>query len=174
MAMSDKQTDKVETAEDKKSQRQREIERIRKTRIAPGIPSRSLDYPARDGYARRIVCDRHGRLEKFERGGWSYVVADTLDEKNPAVLKASTREGVDSRVSQVVGAHKDGKPMVGYLMEIPEELYEEDQADKMDKVDALEAGLRQGISPDGSTRPNQDGMRIGSAGIKIEQKGRRA
>jgi hypothetical protein len=158
------------TEESKKSQRQMEVERIRKMRVPAGIPSRNLDYPARDGYKRRVVCDRQGRLERFEKAGWSYVTTDELEEKNPGTLKAGTREGIDSRVSQVVGSHKDGKPMTGYLMELPIELYEEDQAAKMESVDALEAGLRQGVSADGSVRPGQDGMRVGSAGIKIDRK----
>ena len=163
----------VEEKVEKKSQRQLEVERIRRARVAPGTASLNLDFPAREGYKRRVVCDRQGRLDNFEKWGWSYVTQDQLEEKNTGSLKASTREGIDSRVSQVVGSHKDGRPMTGYLMEIPEEIYDEDQAAKMEKIDALESGLRQGASADGSTRPGQDGRRVGSAGIKIEQKGRR-
>jgi hypothetical protein len=156
-----------------KSERQLEIERIRKMRVPPGIPARSLDYPGREGYARRVVCDRHGRVDKFLAGGWSFVQQDALEENPTGVLKASTREGVDSRVSQVVGSHKDNTPMTGYLMEIPVELYDEDQALKMGHIDALEAGLRQGADTDGSVGPGRDGRYVPSTGIKIEQKGRR-
>jgi hypothetical protein len=164
--------DKVEQKEEKKSQRQLEIERIRKTRVAPGKASLNLDFPAREGYKRRVVCDRQGRLDRFVKAGWAYVTTDQLGEPHTGSLKATTREGIDSRVSQVVGSHKDGRPMTGYLMELPEDIYDEDQVAKMEKVDTLESGLKQGMSADGSTRPGQDGMRIGSAGIKIEQKGR--
>jgi len=155
-----------------KSQRQQEIERIRKNRVPPGIPSKSLDYPGREGYARRIVCDRHGRLDKFLAGGWSFVQQDALEESPLGTLKVTTREGLDSRVSQVVGSHKDNRPMTGYLMEIPEELYDEDQAVKMEHVDNLEAGLRQGADADGSTGPGKDGRYVPSTGIKIDQRGR--
>ena len=175
--MSNKTLDvKAVEAEEKKeakSERQQEIERIRKMRVPPGIPSRSLDYPAREGYARRVVCDRHGRVEKFLAGGWSYVQQDALEENPTGVLKAATREGVDSRVSQVVGSHKDNKPMTGYLMEIPVELYDEDQATKMEHIDNLESGLRQGADTDGAAGPGKDGRYVPSTGIKIEQKGRR-
>lgn len=173
--ITDLSEDKAEKKEEvqAKSQRQLEIERLRKTRVPPGIPSKNLEYPTRPGYARRVVCDRHGRLEKFERGGWSFVTQDNLEELNTGTLKAGTREGTDSRVCQIVGSHKDGSPMKGYLMEIPEELYNEDQAEKMAHVDALEGGLRQGVDSDGSGRPGQDGRYIPSTGIKIEQKGRR-
>ena len=169
----DIQKDGEKKEESKKSQRQLEIERLRKIRVAPGIPSRNLDYPVKEGYVRRVVCDRHGRLDKFEKGGWSYVSTDELEEKNPGTLKASTREGVDSRVSQVVGSHKDGKPMHGFLMELPVELYDEDQEEKMEQVDALEAGLQQGKDTDGSGGPGKDGRYIPSTGIKIGQKRQR-
>jgi hypothetical protein len=112
-------------------------------------------------------------VDKFLAGGWSFVQQDALEENPTGVLKASTREGVDSRVSQVVGSHKDNTPMTGYLMEIPVELYDEDQALKMGHIDALEAGLRQGADTDGSVGPGRDGRYVPSTGIKIEQKGRR-
>lgn len=161
-----------EKKEEVKSQRQLEIERIRKNRVPPGIPSMNLDYPVREGYTRRVVCDRHGRLDKFLAGGWSFVQQDALEEKASGALKVTTREGLDSRVSQVVGSHKDNRPMTGYLMEIPEELYEEDQAAKMEHIDDLEASLRQGTDADGGASPGKDGRYVPSTGIKIDQRGR--
>ena len=179
MTTTTKTDDSKAEVKEEKSQRQLEIERLRRTRVAPGIASRNLEYPSREGYVRRVVCDRHGRLEKFTRGGWAYVTEDQLEEKNPGTLKASTREGVDSRVSQVVGTHKNLTPMTGYLMEIPEELYQEDQDEKMDRLDALEGSLRAGADADGSGKagtpqnPGHDGRYVGRQGIKIQQKGRR-
>lgn len=160
-------------SKEEKSQRQLEIEELRKTRVPPGIPAKNLEYSSRPGYARRVVCDRHGRLERFVRGGWSFVEKDNLEEQNPGLLKAGTREGGDSRVSQVVGTHKDNSPMIGYLMEIPEELYDEDQAVKMEQVDALESGLKTGKSADGGEGPGRDGRYVPSTGIKIDQRSRR-
>jgi len=172
-SMTDKDKKYPEAKEEAKSQRQLEIERLRKTRVPPGIPSLNLDFPSRDGYVRRMVADRPGRLDKFLRGSWSFVERDKLEEPNPGSLKAGTREGVDSRVSQVIGVHKDNSPMIGYLMEIPEALYQEDQALKGDKTDELEATLRQGADADGSNRPGQDGRYVPShTPIKIEQRGR--
>lgn len=156
-----------------KSQRQLEIEQLRKNRVPAGIPSKNLEFPAREGYVRRVVADHPGRLDKFYNGGWRFVNEDSLDEQNPGKLKASTREGVDSRVSQVIGTKKDNTPMTGYLMEIPEELYNEDQAAKMESLDALEAGLRAGRDAEGGA-PGRDGRYVPQhTGIKIEQKGGR-
>lgn len=164
-------------ADDVKSQRQQEVERRRKLRVAPGVASRNLDYPAKEGWVRRVVCDRHGRLDKFVNGGWSFVSKDDEGSENPeGILKAGTREGLDSRVSQVVGTHKDNTPMHGYLMEIPEELYDEDQAVKMERIDALEGTLRAGMDADGSNpagtkdRPGPDGRYVGNQGIKMQPK----
>lgn len=167
--------EKKATAEEKetpkKSQRQLEIEELRKNRVPAGIPGMNLDFPTREGYVRRVVKDIPGRLEKFLKGGWRFVKKDDLgtEDKNvTGLLKASTREGLDSRVSQVIGTNKDRSPATGYLMEIPEELYQEDQSAKMEKVNELEAGLRRGHDADGQA---SDGRYIPSQGIKIEQKG---
>lgn len=156
--------------EEGKSQRQKDLEQLRKTRIPPGVATPSAAYPSRPGYKRRVVADRPGRLEKFLRGSWTFVSEDDLDEQNPGRLKAGMREGQDSRVSQVIGSNRDNSPLVGYLMEIPEELYDEDQAVKMERVDELEGALRQGMDADGSSRPGEDGRYVPShTPIKIKK-----
>jgi hypothetical protein len=43
---------------------------------------------------------------------------------------ASQIAGVGTVVSRVVGQHEDGRPMKAYLMEIDQELYDQDQAEK--------------------------------------------
>lgn len=163
-----------------KSQRQLEIEELRKQRIPAGVPTPNLDYPQREGYVRRVICDRHGRLEKMHRGGWRFVTENNLGGEHLGSLKAGTREGVDSRVSQVVGSHKDGKPMTGFLMEIPTELYDEDQMAKAEHLDDLEGTLTAGQDAGGGPKrgsspqsPGEDGEYVGRQGIKIQQKGRR-
>lgn len=168
--MSESAKEKAASKEEK-SQRQLEIEALRETRIPAGIPTLNLDYPVKEGYIRRIVCDRPGRLEKFYKGGWRFVTRDQLDKLNVSLLKPQTKEGQDSRISQVVGTHRDNRPMLGYLMEIPTELYDEDQALKMETVDGLEATLRAGMDADGSNQPGSDGRYVGRQGIKFQQKG---
>ena len=152
--MSDKIIDREDEEIPRVSEREKArlalIAKKRKGRIPPGVQSANLDYPRRRGFERRVVCDRPGRLEKFEQGGWDFVSLDDLGGDNPADKKVAAKEGVDSRVSQVVGTHKDGSAMTGYLMEIPTELYDEDQAAKMERVDNLEAGFRKGLDADGS------------------------
>jgi len=151
-----------------KSKRQARLEEKRKRRVSPGIPSKRLDYPARPGFVRRVVVDRPGRLEKFERGGWEYVHEQDLSSGDYPNEQVTTREGIDSRVSQVVGQHRSGEPQHGYLMEIEQELYDEDQAEKQAKIDRLEAGLRAGQVDGGSSA--EDGGYVKQ--IKIDQRGR--
>lgn len=163
------------TLEDKKdlqeSERLRQVRELRKTRVPVGVPTLNLDYPTRDGYCRRVVCDRHGRLDKFIKAGWRFVGEDELESKPGSALKINTRETIDGSVGQVVGTHKDNTQMMGYLMEIPEELYDEDQAAKMEQLDALEAGLRAGR---GLAGDEAEGLGpVKKMPIKIQQKGRR-
>lgn len=156
---------------DRDRERQARIAKIREDRIPPGVQSLSLDYPKREGWTRRIVCDREGRLQKFERGGWSFVHVDDLEGENPADRKVSSVEGTDSRVSQVVGTHKGGAPMIGYLMEIPTEIYDEDQALKMDSVSRREKGYMAGLDEHGR---REDGQYVPkNPGIKITHGQRR-
>lgn len=155
---------------DRDRDREARIAKIRENRIPPGIPSLSLNYPQREGWTRRVVCDREGRLQKFEKGGWAYVHIDDLEGENPAEKKVSSVEGIDSRVSQVVGTHKDGRPMKGYLMEIPTEIYDEDQAIKMENLDRLERGFMAGLDERGQ---HPDGQYIPKTGIKVTRGQRR-
>jgi hypothetical protein len=160
---------KVEVVE-KKSQRQLEIEELRRVRVPAGTPRSNLNFKAREGYKRRVVMDKPGRLQEFYERGWRFVKADdiTIEDKNvEGLLKASTRQGIDGTASQVIGSHKGGTPAIGYLMELPDELYEEDQQHKAVKVDALEDSLRQGMDADGGG--SGDGRYVPKhTGIKIE------
>jgi hypothetical protein len=138
----------------------------RKERIPLGIPRKKLDFPSRPGFVRRVIVDRPGRLEDAERAGYQFVTEATLHgDASPKDL--TERESVDSRITRVVGTHEDGRPMYGYLMEIPEELYKEDQRTKQAVIDKMEAAMRRGQDDQGG--PGQDGRYIPRVGIKIER-----
>lgn len=173
MAKIEGQTDPTKALEpsdnvQQKSKRQMRLEEKRKRRVPPGIPSKKLDYPSRPGYVRRVVVDHPGRLDQFEKGGWEFVSQDRLAATDEPDENVTTREGVDSRVSRVVGQHRDGSPMTGYLMEIEEELYQEDQKQKAKRIDELESGLRAGRLEGGSS--TDDGGYVKQ--VKIGQGGR--
>ena len=81
----------------------------------------------------RVINDQDERLQQAQEAGYEFVVSDTpLGDKRVA-------EGgkVDSRVSKPVG-----NGVRGFLMRIPKDFYEEDQNDKMRKVEELEQALK--------------------------------
>jgi len=134
----------------------------RKKRIPLGIPRKKLDFPVREGYVRRIINDVPGRLENAQNAGYEFVTDPSL--KGSGDVKMA--EGQDSRVTRVVGSSGDNKPVLGYLMEIPEEWYNEDQEEKMNKIDKMEDGMRQGIDDQGHPG-DKEGRYIPSTGISI-------
>lgn len=86
-----------------------------------------LTIPQRAGFIRRLVNDSPGRISQFLAAGWTIVVGDTSE----------THDGhstVESQMGSQVrrGINKSGRGTVreAVLMEIPEEYYHEDQAEK--------------------------------------------
>ena len=80
------------------------------------------DYPPRPGYHRRWVSDLPGRVDRALGAGWSNV-------KDP-----KTKQPVKRVVDKSLGE----KGRLGFLMEIPQELYEEDQKVKSDSLDEVD------------------------------------
>lgn len=142
----------------------------RKKRVPLGMTRLKLQFPNRRGFVRRIINEIPGRLEAALEGGWQYVTTGTLDiestDGKEPLEAVNVREGVDSRVSRVVGRNVDGSALRGYLMEIPEETYNADQEAKQSTVDFMESGIKQGIDQHG--RPGEDGRYIPKTGISIK------
>jgi hypothetical protein len=87
-----------------------------------------LTSPLRKGYVRRFVNDDEDRIKVFEDGGWKIVRGDI-----PVGDKSVSREtSMGSPVMKHVGGGKKA-----YLMEIKEEWYKEDQAEKQKKIQQL-------------------------------------
>jgi hypothetical protein len=92
-----------------------------------GFEGQKLTAPNRPGYYRRWINDDGNRLDDKVNDGYDYV----LKSSDGAEKIHSTGRG--EKISQLVGTKKEGGPMVAYLMEIPEELYLEDQEQKESK-----------------------------------------
>lgn len=84
-----------------------------------------LSYPQRPGFKRRVVNDVGGRIAQFEERGWITVQGDETGGE----LTANHPTKTGTTVSKVVGSGKEGA-ITGVLMEIPEEIYNEDQQEK--------------------------------------------
>ncbi|MCX8125831.1 MAG: hypothetical protein N3E40_01625 [Dehalococcoidia bacterium] len=138
----------------------------RRERVPLGIPRLKMQFPERPGYVRRIINDKPGRLEDAVAAGWQFVTYETPGYED---LSTATTAGLDSRVSRVVGVNDDGSPMRGYLMEIPEEIYNRDQELKEQFLRQKETGMRSGVDSYGA--PGQDGRYVPSVGISIRHEG---
>lgn len=108
-------------------------ERPRRKRRTPlGAMRQKLSYPQRPGYVRRWVNDHRGRLKSALEGDWAFVEED--------------QGGRKVRVSRMVGTKEDGSPMMAFCMEIRQEFYDEDQAEKQEPLDDFDAQLRRGVA----------------------------
>lgn len=84
------------------------------------------------GTVGRWINDTGDRLARAQQAGYDFV---------PDTTQAISGD-VGSRKSQVVGTHANGEPMRAYLMAIPREFYEEDQAVKRQEIEAKEAPIK--------------------------------
>lgn len=106
----------------------------RPTRIPIGTQKR-LSVPQRPGYVRRWVNDIDERIEMFKQAGYEIVA----DEAMPIGDQAS-------KDSQPLGATRRksvGRGRYAYLMEIPEDLYREDQLNKIKRNQEKIASITQ-------------------------------
>jgi len=101
----------------------------RKKRIPMGTRDR-LRYPERKGYKRRVFNDDHDRIQRALDAGYEFV-SGNHPGGDPIAGKPSQQ---GSKIMKEVGGG-----IKGYLMEIPEEFYEEDQKAKQDEIDRQEA-----------------------------------
>ena len=117
----------------------------RKKRIPLGTPQAKLAVPGRKGFVRRWINDSPGRLLRAEEADWTPVIDDIeSEEKGRAVGK-----------NALVGTKEDGSPLYAYLMEIPEDIYNEDQKAKQKPLDEFDDALRRGNIRGADERDNE-------------------
>jgi len=93
-------------------------------RIPFGQQHARLHYVQRPGFVRRWVNDKPGRIMGAERGGYKHVKDN---QGNPVKTHA--------------GNHENGSAMTCYLMEIPEQWYQQDFAFKQESVDETDKAI---------------------------------
>lgn len=89
----------------------------------------------REGYVRRLVNDIDDRIERFKLAGWTLVENETVGDPH-----AGDASSLGSVTTKSVGAG-----VKAVLMEIPKDLYNEDQRDKQQRVDTLEEAMERDI-----------------------------
>lgn len=154
--------------EDVKKAERRERRRkipLGKPRMKLSLSDEQLRYFQARGEKTRWFNDEPGRLEEAEDVGYRFVTKKELVTAAIGDGDATEREGLDSRVSRVVGARDFGEPIIAYLMAQQIDDYEEDQATKMAIVKKREDAMKQGVDDQGA--PGRDGRYIPKQGIKI-------
>lgn len=116
-----------------------------------GNRGQKLQYAARPGYHRHWFNDDPGRIVAAGEAGYTHVV----DGKN------------GRNVSYTVGHREGGQPLLGFLMETPQEWYDEDMALQQREVDKVDEAIHRG-NVEGAV--GQDGRYVPSRGISISTK----
>ncbi len=118
-----------------------------RTRKPFGTMEQTMAYPKREGFHRHWFNDVKDRISRAQEAGYEHV-------KNS--------EG--KNVQMVVGTAEGGGAMHGFLMEIPEEWYQEDMRAQQKLINDNEAQIKRGEA----NRQAGDGRYIPAQGIKIE------
>lgn len=115
-----------------------------------GSQRQKLAYPIRPGFHRHWFNETPGRLQEAEMAGYKYV----LD-----------KEGL--KVCRPVGVTDAGGALMAYLMEIPEEWFNEDMSAQQARVDEVDKAIRRG---DVEGKVGEEGRYVPRTGIKISDK----
>jgi hypothetical protein len=101
-----------------------------------GVRLRLPKPPAREGWHRRYVNDDADRIGQMMEQGYSLAA-----DRNG---KLADKTGIGAEVSAYAGTQVNGAAMRAVLMEIPIEIYSEDQSAKHSAISETEAGIMAG------------------------------
>lgn len=96
---------------------------------------RMLDAKTRPGFVRRWVNEEIGAVEAYQEAGYSLVLEEGANTSDTGAQDASQLGSVTRRV---VNRDPNASTKYAVLMEIPEEFYKEDQAEKQRLLDEKE------------------------------------
>lgn len=116
--------------------RAEEIRAQRRGRPDFGKGKMRLGAKIEPGFVGRWVNGDEARIAQLKERGYEFV-------DKPAAENNSDLGG--SHQSVVVGSKADGSGRRDYLMQIPKEIYDEDQAAKQAQIDAKETAIRRKI-----------------------------
>jgi hypothetical protein len=101
-----------------------------------GLRFRLPKIPAKAGWHRHYANDDATRIGVLMEQGYT-IASDRNGSK-------ADKTGVGTETSAFAGTQTNGAPMRAVLMEIPEEIYQEDQRAKHRAIDETEAGIISG------------------------------
>jgi hypothetical protein len=126
---------------------QSDAPRQRPSRKPFGSLEQKLAYEQRPGFHRHWFNDTGNRIARAQEAGYEHV-----------------KDNEGKNVSKLVGTAEGGGPLVGVLMEIPQEWYDEDMKMQQAQIDAKEDMIRKGQLES----KQGDGRYIPSQGISIK------
>jgi hypothetical protein len=112
-----------------------------------GSSTQKLAYEGRTGYHRHWFNDIPGRLQQAAEAGYKII-----------------KDKGGKEVARPVGIYDNGVALLAYLMEIPEEWYQEDIAKQQSSLDEMDAAIKRGAF---QGAVGKDGRYIPAQGIKM-------
>lgn len=116
-----------------------EIKQNRPKRVPIHEQRNQLTTTHKEGFVRRWVNDIPNRIDKFLRAGYAVVT-----DKNVIVGDDNSNMALGTGARKNVGRTRHGDGTQAVLMEIPKELYDEDQRAKAAIVDAADQAMKRG------------------------------
>jgi hypothetical protein len=126
----------------------------RRRRSNVGGFAMKLSAPSREGEKRRWVNDDGNRLAEMNELGYAFVSETGIQTSDPG-----------SRVTRLVGTKANGEPLHAYLMETPDELYAQGEAEKEAANRQIDEAITAGRDSTGRMDENQ----YGHGSIKVER-----
>lgn len=147
-----------ETMEGRVPRQRARSERGRKRRQPLGQSQQKLAATVPDGMVGHWFNDTPGRVQQAMDAGYTFISNEGEDLEEEGSRDQARRE--------LVGRKEDGSPMYAYLMAIPAEWYQEDQAAKQSAVDETDSAIRRG-NIRGAARGDESSYYVPSEGISV-------
>jgi hypothetical protein len=126
----------------------------RENRKPFGSQTQKLAFKKREGYHHHWFNETPGRINAAKEAGYSHVVDETTGKP----------------IQMVVGVTAQGGPLSGFLMEVPEEWFNDDMAAQQQAVDDKEDTIRRGQVNATDPRDRDDRFRNTAQGRKIDMR----
>jgi hypothetical protein len=123
----------------------------RRRRASVGGHAMKLNATTRSGHQRRWFNDDGNRIADAHELGYDFVSEKGLKTDDPT-----------SRISRLVGTKPNGDPLHAYLMETPDELYAEGQAEREAHNRQIDEAITAGVDSTGQIGPKSETYGEGS------------
>jgi len=123
----------------------------RRRRASVGGHAMKLDAPTRPGFVRRFFNDMGNRLATALELGYEFVEDTGIKTDDPS-----------SRINRLAGTQPNGAPLKTYLMETPDELYAEGEAEREAHNRQIDDAITAGVDSTGQLGPKSETYGQGS------------